>query len=154
MATRKKPLYIPLIFLGVRVPLSDDFKTRAEWEQKAWQLFIKEIASRSEQEISKILNNILTLHERRTALLRLAVINRIEHGASYKEIGRELGVSPQVVSALRRALAEKALVSYWQRSKTERKRRSSSSLLPTKVSNPHYSRRKRRTKYGTFYSNF
>jgi hypothetical protein len=72
-------------------------------------------------------------------------------GKSYRKIGKELWLSPQTISAIKKAINEKTYRSYLERSHKERKKKKYS---PSPVSEKSKSRpygRPRRIKYGTIY---
>ena len=84
-----------------------------------------------------------------SVVMRASALNMIMSGKSYREIGRELWLSPQTISGLKKALEEKIYRSYLERSKTERKKRVYSSK-PDKLQ-PKHRGIPRRTKYGKIY---
>jgi hypothetical protein len=80
--------------------------------------------------------------------VRAAGISRILAGKKSCEIARELWLSPQTISTLRKALREEVYRSYRERGKTERKAIVYHDALKERTRN---SGRKVRTKYGSVY---
>ena len=76
---------------------------------------------------------------------RAAALTYIKNGNSYREIGNELWATPQMISALVKALREPSYRSYHERSKTERAKRTS----PISLSSYRPRTKRIRTKYGT-----
>lgn len=119
------------------LPPIKNYSSRAEWEEACWREVIKS---------EKLLQSLVTNHERRDIVLRAAALDRLFSGKSYKEIGGELLLSPQTISAIKKSFNEKGYHSYFERGKKERKKKIYSE-------NMFSVRRKRRgrpirTKYG------
>lgn len=124
-------------------PAVGTYPSRAQWVAACWG---KICASK------ELLAALVTAHEREIIVLRAATLDRLAAGVSYREIGKELWVSPQTISGIKKALAEKHYRSYLNRSVTERKKRkydSSAVVATARRSRPEG--RPRRTKYGTVY---
>ena len=122
------------------IPPMNQYPSRKEWEAAAWERVLTS---------TDALRLLVTAHERRAIVMRAAALDRISSGKSYRDIGRELWLSPQTVSGIKKAVKEKIYRSYLERSKHERKK---------KVYHPQGAARKeksfgipRRTKYGTGY---
>lgn len=109
--TRKKKFYIP--------PISH-YPSRKEWEYAVWKLAVR---------FPEILGAVITPSERRNLVMRVAVRERILSGKSYREIGNEVWCSPQTVSGMKKALHEEQYRSYWERGKTERKKKAYSPMF-------------------------
>ncbi len=122
------------------MPPQGDYSSRKEWEIACWQKLL---------DSTDLIDLLTTPHERRDFVMRAAALNMIMSGKSYREIGRELWLSPQTISGLKKALEEKIYRSYLERSKTERKKRVYSSK-PDKLQ-PKHRGIPRRTKYGKIY---
>jgi hypothetical protein len=95
-----------------------------------------------------MLELVVTPYERRTLTTRAAGVSRIIAGKRSCEITRELWLSPQTISTLKKALREKTYRSYRERGKTERKAKVYHS---DKKGGARDFRRKVRTKYGPVY---
>ncbi|MFH1161816.1 MAG: hypothetical protein V1696_00870 [Candidatus Jorgensenbacteria bacterium] len=131
------------------MPLVSDYSSRTEWETACWRKLLQS---------KELLRLLVTSHERHNLVMRAAALDRLIAGKSYKQIGRELWLSPQTISGIKKALKEKSYQSYQsyqsylERSKKERKKRKYSfNSLPAKARSrgrPH------RTKYGTIYLPF
>lgn len=123
------------------IPEISQFSSRKEWEAVCWQ---KILAS------PQLLQLITTQHERKDLVMRAAALDRIQSGKSYRQISRELWLSLQTISGIKKALNENHYKSYLERSKKERKRKTySSNSKPRSPKKP--SGISRRTKYGIVY---
>ena len=129
-----------ILRIGVALPPIHYYPSRKEWEAACWEKISQN---------QDILHRITTAHERRDLVMRAATMDRLSRGKSYREIGRELWLSPQTVSGIKKALSEKIYASYLERSKKERKKKVYSSPPTIHKSKP--SGMPRRTKYGTVY---
>lgn len=136
---------------NISIPIVSDYETRKKWEVVAWQKFIKQIADLSPVELQELFSIISTPNERKNILMRTAAVDRVNQGGSYRQIGRELWLAPQTVSAIRRAMKEKNYLSYNERGKTERKHFTKESPLPNREPNPNYGKRKVHIKGGSTY---
>ena len=124
------------------LPSINNCSSRKEWEGACWKKIIKS---------EKLMDLFITPYERHNAVMRIAIMDRVLAGKSYNEIARELYVSPQTISVIKKGIDEKTYRSYLQRSKTERKKKKYSvSPVPDK----EYRGRPKRTKYGTIYLPF
>ena len=135
----------------IRVSELKNGETRKQWEARIWHACIRQAADLPANELLELFSIITTPHERHSMLMRLAAIDRLTSGASYKQIGRELWLIPQTVSAIKRALKEKNYLSYNERGKTERKPFPKNSPLPDRKPHPHYGKTRHRTKYMDLY---
>ncbi|RJP43899.1 hypothetical protein C4587_02415 [Candidatus Parcubacteria bacterium] len=81
--------------------------------------------------------------------MRAAVRAGIHSGKRLRQLSRELGLSLQTISAIRKALSENGYRSYRERGKTERKKKTLSSFKTVSKKRPRG--RPVRTKYGTIY---
>ena len=122
------------------MPTIDKYSSRAHWEAACWKRLLKSNTS---------LQLLVTSHERHILVMRAIAIDRIIAGKSYSQIAKELWLSPQTVSGIKKSLKENSYQSYLQRSKKERKKRAHSSHPLTRRSKPNG--RPRRTKFGTVY---
>lgn len=125
--------------LGI-LPAINNYPSRTEWEIACWQKLLKS---------QELLRLFVTPHERHDLVMRVAAMDKIISGKSYREISEELWLSPQTISGIKKAINEKAYRSYLERSKKERKEKKySSNMQPF---HPRPSGTPRRTKYGTLY---
>jgi len=122
------------------LPPLNCYSFRKEWEDACWQKILKS---------KDILKLLTTPNERHNLVMRAAVIDAINSGKKYREIAEELWLSPQTISAIKKALKENNYRSYRERGKIERKRKVYSPVLNTK--RKRYRGRPIRTKYGTIY---
>lgn len=124
------------------LPPIKNYSSRREWQDACWQ---KILGSK------ELLQLLLSAHERRRLVLRAAALEDLASGKSYRQISKELWLSLQTISGIKKAVSEKEYRSYLERSKKERKKRkyTGDGLLSSK---PKKSRgRPVRTKYGTIY---
>jgi len=124
----------------VAMPPVGAYPSRKEWEEACWQKLLRS---------KGWLNRIITPYERRNLVLRATAVDRFHTGASYKDIGRELWLSPQTISTIKKGMSEKRYRSYAERGKTERKKKvysvDRSPRRTIRIGRP------RKTKYGTVY---
>jgi len=125
------------------IPSVGDYLSREEWENACW---------RKVSESKELLRLLITSYERHNLVMRAAALQGLASGKSYREIGKELWLSPQTVSGIKKAASERTYRSYLERSKKERKRRKYDSGLSSPK--PKYRGRPRRTKYGTIYTHY
>ena len=124
------------------IPPIDNYHSRQEWEIACWRKIL---------ESKELLSLLVTSHERRNLVRRAAAIDRLISGKSYRKIGNELWLSPQTISAIKKAINERAYRSYLERSQKERKKRKYSSDPVSAKSRAKPRGRPIRTKYGTIY---
>jgi len=115
-------------------------KKMAERETACWHKILKS---------EELLQLLITSYERHNLVMRVAALEGLAAGKSYRQIGRELWLSPQTISGIKKALREKNYRSYLERSKKERKKKKYSFSAASAKSRP--SGTPRRTKYGTIY---
>ncbi|MDP2705853.1 MAG: Trp family transcriptional regulator [bacterium] len=111
-------------------------------EEEIWEKIVKN---------PKLLKSLFTHNERLKITSRLAVIEMINSGKNHHEISRELDISRQTISSIKKSLKENEYRSYWERGKTERKKKIYSPIRAPKKKRPEG--RAVRTKYGIVYSN-
>lgn len=118
-------------------------------ENKFWKKIV---------ENPNVLKSLLASNERLNLISRLAVIELMASGKSHREISRELDVSRQTISSIKKSLETKEYKSYRQRGKTERKKKVFSPIPKKPLSKDFvkYLEGKRavKTKYGTIYTKF
>lgn len=124
------------------LPPLKNYSSRREWENACWRKIL---------ESKDLLQLLLSAHERRRLVLWAAALESIASGKSYREISKELWLSLQTISGVKKIMRDKEYRSYLERSKKERKRRKygGGGLLPPKTKKPKG--RPKRTKYGTIY---
>ncbi len=98
----------------VRIPSVSMYPSRKEWEIAVWRMMMRS---------PDLLGVVITPGERHDLVIRTAVREGIRSGKSYREIGNELWCSPQTISGIKKALREERYRSYWERGKTERKKK-------------------------------
>ena len=123
------------------LPSRNLYASRKEWERACWKKVMKS---------EKFLDSLVTSNERRNLVMRAAVTEFVNSGKRPQQISRELQISRQTVSSIRKVVKEGGYKSYRERGKTERKKKVYS-YHPSKKK-PY--RRYRRTKYGKVYLNY
>jgi uncharacterized protein YerC len=98
-----------------------------------------------------LLKSILTAGEQRDIAYRLATIKLLKADRSSRQISKDLSISRQTISLIKKSLEGNEYKSYWERSKTERKKKIYSPTGKPKKARPEG--RAVRTKYGIIYSN-
>src|SRR3989344_583861 len=121
-------------------PPINNYASRTEWESACWRKILKS---------RELLRLLTTDHERHDLVMRASALAGLIAGKSYKQIGRELWLSPQTVSGIKQVLNGKTYRSYLERSKKERKKRGYSTGPARRWAK--YRGRPRRTKYGIIY---
>ncbi len=106
------------------IPSVNKFKSRKEWEKHIWSLLIKILVkANSTQEIEKLLNMLLTAHEKKQMIKRASAVSLLKQGKSYQEIGEILWLSPVTISAIRKSMhAQKGYISSYARNKKPEKK--------------------------------
>ena len=102
------------------------FNSRKEWEKYIWSILIKEIIkANSIKEIEKVLDLLLTAHEKKQMIKRASAISLLKQGKSYSEIGEVLWLSPTTISAIRKSLRTKEgyVTRYMRNKKPEKKQK-------------------------------
>ena len=122
------------------MPSLNDYSSRKEWEEVCWRKIISS---------QKLLDLLVTPHERHDLVMRAAAMEGLASGKSYRQISREFFVSLQTISGAKKAVAENNYRSYAERGKKERKKREYSAD-PT-FSKPKRRGRTVRTKYGNIH---
>jgi uncharacterized protein YerC len=130
----------------IALPLIKNYSSRKEWENVCWQEIIKS---------EKILKLFVTQNERHNIVMRIAALDGLISGKSYKNIGDELWLSPQTISGIKKALQENKYRSYLERSKNDRRRKQYGSKMSNlKSQKLKHSGKAHKTKYGTIYSEY
>ncbi len=132
------------------VPMVTDFTSRSLWEEKVWHTIMSYLTTvRKPEEMKSLLEVLISSYERSLFVRRMAAIHRISQKHSYRTIGKELWLTNQTISAIKKALEGKHYRSYNERGKVERKKEVYS---PAPKSSEHHNNppiRTQRTKYGT-----
>jgi uncharacterized protein YerC len=124
------------------LPLLSDFPTRQQWEAATWEILTERLVKVTNlAELKEILQFLLSPHERHTLTYRALAASRIQSHISYSEIGQELWLSPQTISALKKSLIEGEYKSSYARG---HKKKDFVSLVPDRKPKVRY----RSTKYG------
>ena len=87
-----------------------------KWQEQLWKKLLYRIAQvHSKEVVEYILKKLLSDHEKRILLKRLAVIALIKSGRSYREISEILWLSPNTVSMIKKNFFDSTLqhVSYY-----------------------------------------
>jgi len=121
----------------LKLPSLDSFSSRKNWEEECWKIILSSRES---------IGNLMTAYERRNIILRVAVLNLLNSGTSYRRIAEELWLSPQTISSIKKTFKESFYRSYRERGKLERKRKTYSLGSSQKKRRPLGRRIK--TKYG------
>ncbi len=96
------------------LPLINDCASRKEWEDISWRKIL---------ESKKLLQSLVTFHERHDLIMRAAILEGLMSGKGQRELSRELSVSLQTINAVKKAIVEDNYRSYLERSKKERKKK-------------------------------
>lgn len=128
--------------LPVLLPINN-YSSRKEWEHSCWQKIL------NSENLKDLLELTTTSYERHNLVMRVAAIERINSGKRFNEISRELWLSPQTISSIKKSISGNNYRSYRETGKTERKKKIySQDTFSTKRK---YRGRPVRTKYGTVY---
>jgi len=128
--------------LPVLLPI-DHYSSRKEWEHSCWQKIL------NSENLKDLLELTATSYERHNLVMRVVAIERINSGKRFNEISKELWLSPQTISSIKKSISGNNYRSYRETGKTERKKKAySRDIFSTKRKNRG---RPVRTKYGTVY---
>ena len=122
------------------LPSVDRYKSRKEWEVACWKKIVKS---------PKHFARLITPFERHQLVLRAAAFDCVRTGKKSSQIARELWLSPQTISSIKKAVYKNGYISYRERGKSERRKRTYSNTLTQKKRRP--SGRPVRMKYGIVY---
>jgi len=133
----------------VIIPPIDNYSSRKEWENACWSKIVKS---------EEILNLFTSSYERHDVVMRVAALKGFISGKSYRQISKDLFLSLQTISSIKKAIKESHYRSYQERSKTERRKKKYSNG-PDSIKNrhKHWQERKRiraKSKYGTIYARY
>lgn len=127
------------------LPSRSAFSSRALWENACWKKLVR---------LPNILFLIATTTERRKLIMRTAALDRLRVGMPQLHIARDLQLSRQTIHAIKKAMSEDAYRSYWERGKTERKKRTNAGITVRRVGTQRaatHGKKRVKTKYGTVY---
>jgi len=94
------------------LPPIKNYSSRKEWEDVCWKIILK---SRD------LLTSVITPYERHNLIMRVVAMEKISAGKPYREISRELLLSLQTITSIKKIIERKNYRSYRERGKTERK---------------------------------
>ena len=82
-----------------------EFNSRKEWEDFIWSKFLESAErAKDDRKLKIFLDGLLSTSEKRLIVKRLAALNLIKAGKTYKEIGEILWISPNTLSALKKSI--------------------------------------------------
>jgi hypothetical protein len=130
------------------LPSHKNFATRKEWEAALWRAVIAQCLKDGAGS-QGVFSLITSPGERRIIARRAAAIGLLSSGSTYREVGRELWLSPQTISSLTRGLKTRQYESSWQKTKQKRTSKNGSHANQNQNKNKKAKfQRYRRTKYG------
>ena len=88
------------------LPLLTDFPSRKHWEAAVWQILIERLIKLPQEDVLSLLLFLLSEKERSKALYRALTASRLRNNISLREIGRELWLTRQTISAIKKSLKE------------------------------------------------
>jgi DNA-binding NarL/FixJ family response regulator len=109
--------------MKISLPKSEDFKTRKQWEESAWLELVMWCTKSDPKLVHTLLDSITSSSERRHIIKRAIAVDRIHHGASYRDIGEELWLTPQTISSIKKGLVSHTYKSNWERAEAQKKAR-------------------------------
>ncbi len=78
-------------------------KSAEAWQEALWDKLIDELSRiKEKQELKKVIESLLSTYEKNFLLRRLAATALVKQGATYKEIGEVLWISPATISAIKK----------------------------------------------------
>lgn len=120
------------------MPLVSHYPSRKDWEKACWEKIVIS---------EKLLELLVTSHERSNLVIRAAALDRLTAGKTYNQIAKELWISPQTISSIKKAITGKSYKSHLERSRKEKRENPHSSHIASTKRKSHGIFRK--TKYGT-----
>ena len=132
--------------MKIPLPKVEDFETRKQWEEAAWREFVAWCVKSDPKLVRILLDSIMSPSERCRIVKRAIAVDRIHDGASYSAIGRELSLTPQTISAIKKGLASHTYKSNWERAESQKRARDFA-WRKKHLERPE-PKRYRRTKYG------
>lgn len=83
----------------------EENQTKREQEKCLWTGLLKQILEiHSQMELERFLSSIMSDYEKKMISRRLNILLMLKEGRSYREIGRELWVSPSTITAIRKSI--------------------------------------------------
>jgi len=128
------------------LPSPKGYASRDEWESVCWRRIIHS---------RRLLSLLTTKEEQHNIVMRVACLEALERGESYKMIGEKLWLSPQTISAIKRTQNGKHYQSHAVRvatMPTSQKKRIHDRTYPAYRHDPN--KKRRSTKYGIRYTNY
>jgi predicted transcriptional regulator len=98
-------------------------KNRKEWEATAWSELVMWFTKHDAKTLSEILESLTTQSDRSYVIKRAVAMARFQHGATYREIGRELWLTQQTIRTIKKTLSTHSYVSNWERAKAQKEAR-------------------------------
>ncbi|OGZ01916.1 MAG: hypothetical protein A2946_02670 [Candidatus Liptonbacteria bacterium RIFCSPLOWO2_01_FULL_53_13] len=132
--------------MKIPLPKVEDFETRKQWEESAWREFVAWCTKSEPKLVRILLDSIVSPSERHRIVKRAVAVERIHDGVSYRAIGRELWITNQTISSIKKSLASHSYESNWKRAESQRQARELA-LIKKRHERPE-PKRYRRTKYG------
>lgn len=135
--------YGTLLSMAKLFPIRNNFLSRKDWEEACWRKLLK---------LSDTLDLITPATDRHSLIMRAVALDWLRAGMKFERIIKELQISRQTLSAVKKVLHENGYRSYRQRGKTERKKRVYTSNTLSHAKRVSVRRGKRvRTKYGNIH---
>ena len=150
VSAKKLKSYADLFYA---LPHPSAFSPRRAWDEAAWNALVARLhRSASPLLFKEALTTLMTALERARVVRRAAALSLFLEGLSYRAIGRELWITPDTVSAIKKAAHKRQYTSRWPRTRKlqEEKLR--------KAAEKEWERRNaptgyyRRTKYGRLWT--
>lgn len=107
-----------------------------QWMEALWDELLNKLSNtKSKKELKRAFESLISKHEKKAILRRLAVNALVRQGKSYKKIGEILWISPQTISAIRKnsfsfAAAYKSYRSFPRKSRWSRSIKTSKNEKP------------------------
>lgn len=80
-------------------------RTAEKWQEILWNNLLEKISKmNSKQELRRVLENLISEDERKMIMRRIAAIELIRQGKSYKQISRILWISPATIGAIKKSI--------------------------------------------------
>ena len=132
------------------MPLRKSNQTRAQWEKDAWATLLDRLTRAAAiGRLAYFLELGLSPHERSMLIKRIAALDRLSEGMTFRGIDLELHLSLQTINSIKKSLSAKTFSSYSQYSKTTRKKKKKYVAVQSEGRDPL--KRPHNTKYGKVY---
>ncbi len=86
-----------------------NFKSRKEWSLVIWQKILRDMKNPA---LSAALDSLLSPYEKSIIVNRFAAVSLIKEGKTYRQIGKELWLSPTTIRSLKRTLENNPVKEY------------------------------------------